>query len=123
MSVRIRTRVRRSAHRFVSNLLLGTFGMQSGAVLSPLPERGGSVSEHELATVQSSAVRSVLEAQPPPPPPALPIEVFEDPTALTVTASLVRTLLWPPNHVMRDVGLAVTVTDGSGSTLSLSVQA
>src|SRR5688500_15219223 len=136
MSVRAKTGRRRSVHRFVSQLLLWTFGLQTGAVAqAPLPVTtvapgyrvsiqlaGGSVAT--LPAQPATAPMSPLAA---PTSMAIadsePLHVPEDPMAPAISAFVVRTLLWPPNHEMWDVGLAVTANDGSGSTLALSVRA
>jgi len=142
MSVRIRTGRRRSVYGFVSNLLLGTFGVQSGVVAptaaaghrplsgyqlviphsNPLRKGGGlRAATHHAAAIQPWASSAAQRSEAA--PVFEPVHQPDQPDTLSVTASVAHTLLWPPNHEMWDVGLTATVTDGSGPTLALSAHA
>jgi RHS repeat-associated protein len=101
MSVRARTGRRRLVSRLISHLLLVTFGIQNGAVAQAPLTRPQSAAVYRVSTPFHDVVPS------------------EDPAAPTLTVSAVRTLLWPPNHEMWDVGLVVTAADGTGSTMAL----
>ena len=114
MSVRAKTGRRRRVYRHVSLLLLITFGIQSGAVAQAPPPALPPTPAYRVSN-PLPGLRPVLQYAG-----ADGHEAPDDPTAPTLTVSAVRTLLWPPNHEMWDVGLVVTATDELGSTLSAS---
>ena len=144
MSVHLSLGRRRSARRFVSNLLIWTFGFQTGNVV-PAPaatpqairgyesnnlHTGGIRPTHTAdrsattAPARASANGSAAAMRYARQSPVIEAHFTpEVPDAVSLDATAVRTLLWPPNHEMWDVGLTATATDGSGSTLSLSAQA
>lgn len=55
--------------------------------------------------------------------PALPLNVAAQANPLTVTCSVEKYDVWPPNHKLADVGLQVTVTDSApGATPTYTVE-
>ena len=135
MSVRAKTGRRRLVRRLVSHVLLVTFGIQSGAVAQASPPSLPATSDYSVSNPSPGVLpivsggHAAADEAPTAPPPGFGAPESsgaptpDDPTAPTVSASVVHTLLWPPNHEMWDVGLVVTATDGTGSTLALSAKA